>query len=228
MKEKMTGVILAGGKSSRMGQEKALMAVAGVTVLKRVLGVFGKLFDEILIVTNRKGRFGEYGYPEIVDLIPDCGPLGGIYTGLHSAKSERIFVASCDLPFINTSSIALLMKEAGEYDIVVPDIEGRLHPLHAIYSKRCMPFILERLKNRRLDITGFINDAGKLSVKRVQAEELMNEDPDLISLFNMNTQEDWMAANEGVGSRLEVRSVGTDLQVCPKETRSKKIRKQAV
>lgn len=192
----MTGVILVGGKSSRMGQDKAFMSVGGTPVFRRVLGVFETLFDEILIVTNRKGRFGEYDYPEIVDLIPDCGPLGGIYTGLHSAKSERIFVASCDLPFINNSSIVLLMREAGEYDIVVPDIEGRLHPLHAIYSKRCLPFIHGRLKNNDLNITRFIKDVGELSVKRVPKEAFMTEDPDLIFLFNMNNQEDWMEANK--------------------------------
>jgi len=192
----MTGLILAGGKSSRMGQEKAQMPVAGVPVLRRILDVFERLFDEILIITNRKGRFAIYGYPELVDLIPDCGPLGGIYTGLHFAKSEKVFVASCDLPFIKDSSVALLIKEADGYDIVVPDIGGILHPLHAVYDRRCMPYIMERIHNRRLDIAGFITEAVGLSIKRIGAEAFIEEDPYLISLFNMNTQEDWMLANK--------------------------------
>lgn len=192
----MTGVILVGGKSSRMGQEKARMSVGGVPVFQRILDVFEKLFDEILIVSNRQGRFSGHRHREVVDLIPDCGPLGGIYTGLHFAKSDQIFVASCDLPFIHASIVKFLIKEANLYDIVVPDINGRLHPLHATYSKRCIPFIWKQIENNSLNLTMFINEVEGLTVRRVKMEELIPEDPELRSLFNMNTREDWKEANK--------------------------------
>lgn len=192
----MTGVILVGGKSSRMGQEKALMSVGGVPVFRRILDVFEKLFDEILIVSNHQGRFSGYRHREVVDLIPDCGPLGGIYTALHFAKSDQIFVASCDLPFIHASIVKLLIKEANSYDIVVPDINGKLHPLHGTYSKRCIPFIWKQIENTSLNITKFINEVQGLSIRRVGMQELFSEDLELRSLFNMNTQEDWSEANK--------------------------------
>ncbi len=199
----MTGVILIGGKSSRMGQEKALMSVGGVPVFQRILDVFEKLFDEILIVTDREGRFAGYGYPEVVDLVPDRGPLGGIYTGLHYAKSDSIFAASCDLPFIHPFTVEFLIKEAGIYDIVVPDIGGRLHPLHASYSKRCLPYLLERIENNLLNITGFINDIQGLSIRRIEMQEFAREDTELRALFNMNTEEDWVEANRIAEKRIK-------------------------
>lgn len=192
----MTGIILTGGKSSRMGQEKTLMPVGGVLVFRRTLDLFLELFDEVLIVTNREGRFAGCGCREVVDLIPDRGPLGGVYTGLHYAGSSPVFAVSCDLPFVHVSAIELLMKEAVAHDIVVPDIHGRLHPLHATYSRRCMPYLLERIRNNRLNITGFINEAQGLSIKRVSAGEWVKEDPEFRSLFNMNTVKDWDEANE--------------------------------
>ncbi len=196
----MTGVILIGGKSRRMGQDKALMDVGGVPVFYRVLDVFEVLFDEILVVSNEEGKFAHWGnrysYKEVVDLITDCGPIGGIYTGLYHARSSSVFVASCDLPFIHASIVEFFMKEASSYDIVVPDIGGRLHPLHATYSKSCIPYMLEWLESSSLNLTEFINDLQDLSIKRVEIQELGSQDPELKSLFNMNTKQDWMEANK--------------------------------
>ena len=131
----MTGVILTGGKSSRMGQDKALMPVGGVPLFRRILDVFETMFDEILIVTNKEGRHAGPGYREVTDIIPDCGPLGGIYTGLSYAKSKRIFVASCDLPFIKASTVKVVIDEPVSYDIVVPDDGGRFIPPRGVQQE---------------------------------------------------------------------------------------------
>ncbi len=190
----MTGVILTGGKSSRMGQDKALMSVGGVPLFRRILEVFETMFDEILVVTNKAGRHAGLGYREVTDIVPDCGPLGGIYTGLSYAKSERIFVASCDLPFIKASTVKVVISEPVSYDIVVPDDGGRLHPLHAVYSRKCTHYIRKWLDNGFYNVTKFINEVEDLSVRKVQMSEMTAGDPDLMSFFNMNTQEDWAEA----------------------------------
>jgi molybdopterin-guanine dinucleotide biosynthesis protein A len=195
----MTGVILTGGKSSRMGQDKALMSVGGVPLFRRILEVFETMFDEILVVTNKAGRHAGLGYREVSDIVPDCGPLGGIYTGLSYAKSERIFVASCDLPFIKASTVKVVIGEPVSYDIVVPDDGGRLHPLHAVYGRKCSPYIRKWLDNGFYNVTKFINEAEGLSIRKVQMSEMTAGDPDLKSFFNMNTQEDWAEANKIAG-----------------------------
>ena len=192
----MTGVILTGGKSSRMGQDKALLSVGGVQMIRRILDVFERLFDEILVVTNKTGRHTGSGYREVTDIIPDCGPLGGIYTGLSYAKSDRIFVASCDVPFINDSTVKIVIGESVSYDIVVPDDGCRLHPLHALYSTRCTPYIRKWLDNGFYNVTKFINEAEGLRVRKLQVSEMITGDEDLKSFFNMNTQEDLTEANK--------------------------------
>ena len=191
----MTGVILTGGKSSRMGQDKALLSIGGVQLIRRILDVFGTLFDEILVVTNKTGRHAGPGYREVTDIIPDCGPLGGIYTGLTYASSDRIFVASCDLPFIKESTVKIVISEPVSYDVVVPDDGRRLHPLHAVYSRKCTPYIRKWLDNGFYNVTKFINEVEGLSVRKVQISEIAAVDPDLKSFFNMNTQEDLAEAN---------------------------------
>ncbi|MBI5193111.1 MAG: molybdenum cofactor guanylyltransferase [Nitrospirae bacterium] len=191
----MTGIILVGGKSRRMGQDKAVMSVGGKKVFRRILDVFEPLFDEILIVTDKKGKFADYGYHEVVDLIPESGPMGGIYTGLFYAKSDKVFAASCDLPFLHSTPVTAIINEAQEYDIVVPEISGRLHPLHAVYSKRCMPYIIKRIENKERNITRFITETDELTVKKIQMTGLNQEDVWAQTVFNMNTLEEWQEAN---------------------------------
>lgn len=199
----MTGIILVGGKSRRMGQDKAFMSVGGRQVFRRILDVFETLFNEVLIVTNMEGRFAGYGYPEVVDLIPDSGPMGGIYTGLYYSKSKSVFVASCDLPFIHPSPVKSIIVESDKYDIVVPDIDGRLHPLHAAYSKRCIPYIIKRLENKEMNITRFINETGELTVKKIQMSESGTEELWKQTVYNMNTPEEWQEADKlGTGNEL--------------------------
>lgn len=179
-----------------MGQDKALLSVGGIQLIRRITDVFETLFDEILVVTNKTGRHSGSGYREVADIIPECGPLGGIYTGLSYAKSERIFVASCDLPFIKDSTVRIVINEPVDYDIVVPVDGSRLHPLHAVYSKGCIPYIRKWLDNEMYSITKFINEAEGLSVRRVKMSEIPAGDTGLDSFFNMNTQEDLTEANK--------------------------------
>lgn len=192
----MTGVILTGGKSKRMGRDKALVPVGGIPVIKRILNVFEKIFGEIFIVSSQKGLYGEYGYEEIIDLIPGKGPMMGIYTALYYVKEGSIFVASCDLPFICPSVVRFFVKEAkgNDYDIIVPYIDGRLHPLHGIYGVKCMSYIMERIKDDLLDLRSFIEESRDLSIRRVVKDELIPMDPELWSFFNMNTEEDLLEA----------------------------------
>ncbi len=192
----MTGVILTGGKSSRMGRDKALLTVGGVQMLSRITDLFREMFDEVLVVTNKAGRHAGPGYREVTDVIPDCGPLGGIYTGIVLARNERIFVASCDLPFMSASAVRVVIDEPVSYDIVVPDEGGRLHPLHAAYSRKCAPHIRKWLDNGWYNVTRFINEAEGLSIRKIQMSEIEAADPGLMSFFNMNTREDWAEANK--------------------------------
>ena len=144
----MTGVILAGGENKRIGRKKALLEIGGGKIIDRSVGVYKKIFDEILIITNTMEDYAYLGLPMFKDINPGKGSMGGIYTGLVNAASERVFFSACDMPFIDPQVISRVIGEEN-YDIVVPLYGGRLHPLMAVYTKSCLPVMEEAMKENR-------------------------------------------------------------------------------
>ncbi len=207
--EAITGVILAGGKSRRMGKDKALIPVGGIPVIKRIIYVFNEIFKDIFIVSDRGNRYRDLGYREVADLIPHKGPLGGIYTALYYATTDLIFVTSCDMPFISGKVIRFIIEKGikDKYDMVIPEVDGRLHPLHGLYRKTCMTHILEKIKTGVLDLHSVIKGAKGLHVRVVSREEIIPFDPSMTSFFNMNTMEDLIKAQsiEKGGGKYETR-----------------------
>lgn len=169
----MTGVILSGGKNSRIGLNKAFLEIGGKRIIDRTVEIYKKIFDEILIITNTPEDY-QYLSPKFLmgdpklkiytDLIPHRGSLGGIYTGLHYSKSDYAFFSACDMPFLNEKVIRHIIKGARDYDIIVPYFKHRLHPLHAVYSKKCLPIIKVMVEKKKLKIKDLFL---KCNVKKV-------------------------------------------------------------
>ena len=185
----LTGVILAGGQSKRLGQDKRLLKFGGRTSVERVLDVFKGLFDEVLVVADKAEPFRSMGLPVVVDLIPGRATLGGLYTGLHYATSDRIFAAACDMPWISPQAVRVVLAEADRADIVIPDLDGRLQPMHAVYSKACLPRLQALVAASRLKVQELCEDPA-LRVHRISASAFLPVDPELRSFFNINTPED--------------------------------------
>jgi molybdenum cofactor guanylyltransferase len=131
-----TGIILAGGKSSRMNQDKGLMLLNGKPMIKHVIGALKANVDEIIIVSNNS-EYEQFGYPVYSDLIKDKGPLAGIYTGLYNSQSETNFLLSCDVPYVNKELISFLLLEHQNHQITIPIKEERTHQLIGVFSKSC-------------------------------------------------------------------------------------------
>lgn len=146
MTTKSTGVILAGGKNSRMGTDKGMLLVNGKRIVERIVSVLKPLVGEIIIITNGK-NYDYLGYKTYNDLIKDCGPMGGIYTALSFSTTNKNFVLSCDMPFIHKELIQFIIKNSGDCDIAIPFHEERLEPLCAVYDKHCQ-LKLEELLGR--------------------------------------------------------------------------------
>lgn len=182
----MTGIILAGGKNSRMGQKKALIKIDGIPIIDRILNIFREIFSEIIIVTNTPEDF-EYTKVRLVkDVIKDKGPLGGLYTGIKEAAFSNCFVVACDMPFINLQLIKYMIQIKG-YDAVVPKIDGRFHPLFATYSKNCLNIIHKYISEDKLRISDIFS---KIEVRELYEKELKLYDDKLLSLININTPEE--------------------------------------
>ncbi|MDD2671796.1 MAG: molybdenum cofactor guanylyltransferase [Syntrophales bacterium] len=183
----ITGVILAGGKSSRMGTNKALVEISGAKLIDRTLRLFKDIFRDTILITNTPDEYFDRDVRTVTDVIPGKGPLGGIFTGLFYAGTEHVFVSACDLPFLNPSFIRFMARREEDFDIVIPRTPTGIEPLHAIYSKRCRPEIERRLLRDECKVTGFFN---KVRVLEIGEDTVKSFDPGGTLFMNINTPED--------------------------------------
>jgi molybdopterin-guanine dinucleotide biosynthesis protein A len=187
----VTGAILAGGRSRRMGSNKALLPFGGRRLIEHVLDVLRPLFPEVLIASNEIAPYAELGVPVHADPLPGKGPLGGIYTALASSSHPRTFCLACDMPLVNPAVVAHLCRLAPDFDVVVPHSAKGYEPLHAVYSQSCLPHLEAMLREDRLRVDELF---GAVRVCRVEIEDLRPLDPLLVSFLNLNTPEELVAA----------------------------------
>jgi molybdenum cofactor guanylyltransferase len=183
----MTGIILSGGKNKRMGANKAFLRLGTERLIDRTVRVFRARFSEVILVTNEPLLYLDQHITIVTDLMKNKGPLMGIYTGLFYASCEHIFIAACDMPFLNDRFIQYMIDHTTDEDIVVPASPGGLEPLHAIYSKRCLGSIRRLLDADLLKITGFYKG---LRQKVIGEDVIKAYDPEGRMFMNVNTPAD--------------------------------------
>lgn len=184
---KVTGVVQAGGKSTRMGgHPKALIELGGRRIVERVLAALAPAVDEILIVTNTPELYAFLGLPMVGDVYPDRGSLGGIYSGLRSAAETALTVA-CDMPFLHPEVVRLVASRAGEGDVVIPRVGNQLETMHAAYGTACLPHIEKRLLAGQLRIVDFFADVRVVEI--AEADVARFRDP-AVAFMNVNTPDE--------------------------------------
>ncbi len=184
----VTGIILAGGESRRMGQDKAWLEVDGVSLIERVLSIMREVFSEVMIVTRWPDRFAPLGALVGVDVVSGAHAMGGVYTGLLRMQTEHGFVVACDMPFLSAVLIRHLTVLAPGHDVVFPISSQGLHPLHAVYSKHCLPWLRVRIARRRYQLHGI--EAAHSSLV-VDVESLPDTLHPTGCLDNVNTPREW-------------------------------------
>ncbi len=183
----MTGIVLAGGRNSRMGTNKAFLEIEGVRFIDRTIRLFHGIFEEIIIVTNTPLLYLDHGVTVVTDIYKNSGALGGLYSGLFFASGSHAFVCSCDMPLLDGRFIEYMEKITADYDIVVPHSGDGLQPLHAIYGKKCLPAAKSLLEKRNLKIIDLYKG---LRVLNVGEDVIDSFDPTRKMFFNVNTHED--------------------------------------
>ena len=183
----LTGIILSGGKSVRMGRNKAFIEIDGVPIIRRIYNLFENIFDEIIIVTQQKELFNDFKAKFHTDFLPDRGALMGLYTGLFYSSHQYSFCVACDMPFLNKDLIQYLIDQTHVDDVVVPKTSDGLHPLHAIYSKKCLGPINKFIEMGKYKIIDFYP---MVRIKIIQEEDLLKYDPTKRSFVNINTPDD--------------------------------------
>ena len=183
----MTGIVLAGGKSSRMDEDKSFVLFSGRPLIEILIDKISPIFKDLIIVTNNPRRYEKYGIRIETDLVKDRGPLAGIYTGLVSSKDNCNFICACDMPFLSQGLIQYMLKERDGYDVVIPEYEGRLQPLCAIYSKECVAPIENELSKNNLKIIDFFKH---VKVRRIDEKEISRFISGQPPFVNINTPQD--------------------------------------
>lgn len=193
-KTKMAAIILAGGKSIRMGENKAFIEVDGVPIISRIYSLFKELFEEVIIVTNQKDLFKNLDSRIYTDLVPDKGALGGLYTGIFFSNFQYSFCVACDMPFIKKALVQYLIKNTKDEDVIVPRTSDGLQPLHAIYSKNCLEPIRKIIEQGKYKIIDFYR---LVRVRIVEENDFLLLDPFRESFINVNTPEELLYIREG-------------------------------
>lgn len=193
MEDEVTGILLAGGKSRRMGEDKRYLVVGEETLLERGLAVLHSIFQEVLVVIAQDSPPLCVDAKVVRDLVPDCGSLGGLHSGLIQATAPSIFVVACDMPFLNQAVIAQFTGRRATADIVMAKLAGRLHPMHALYGKQCLPVVEQMILARQLKIHEIVSQSS-LRVRYVTEADLLTVDPSGSSFYNVNTLADLDAA----------------------------------
>ena len=185
---RVTGVILAGGKSRRMGgAPKALLDFGGQPLIWHIVETLGAILSDCLVVTNSPELYAFLGRPMVGDVFPEGGSLGGIYSGLREASGDAALCVACDMPFLSASLLTHLVSLASEADVVIPEAAGELQTLHAVYGKACLLPMERQLRAGRLKITGFFDEVRVLRVPEAEIARVV--DPEL-AFMNLNTPED--------------------------------------
>lgn len=181
-----TGVILAGGRSSRMKFNKAFAEVAGRPVIETIIDKYARLFSETIIITNDPEEYQRYGLPIFTDVYPRRGPVSGIHASLYYASFDKVFVLGCDMPFMSMKLVQHMLDCLEGHDTVIPEIGGFLQPISAAYRKTCLPVLTECLENDKLKLVMVFSELD--TVKLTEAElSLFGNIPEIF--LNVNDPE---------------------------------------
>jgi molybdopterin-guanine dinucleotide biosynthesis protein A len=183
----VTGIILAGGKSSRLGRDKALVDSAGKPLIQRVADRLRAVVDDVIVVTDRPAHFRFLGLQMTSDKYHNVGTLAGLHAGLAAMRSAYGLVVGCDMPLLNADLLRHIVSLRDGYDVVMPQLGEYYEPLHALYSVRCLPCIERAIEagQRRM-----LSACAGMRVRYVRDDEIATYDPHHLSFFNVNDDQD--------------------------------------
>jgi molybdopterin-guanine dinucleotide biosynthesis protein A len=180
----VSGVVLAGGCSARLGRNKAFIEVAGQLMIERVVEQLRAALCEIVLVTNSAEKFAFLGLPMVRDIYQGIGALGGLHAGLSAIRTEYGLVVGCDMPFLNSDLLRFMISRRTGHDVVMPRTGQHYEPLHAIYAKRCLPGIEQAISSGQRRI---LRACVGMRIQWVEPAQVARYDPHHLSFFNVNT-----------------------------------------
>ncbi|HWQ76077.1 MAG TPA: molybdenum cofactor guanylyltransferase [Syntrophomonas sp.] len=186
-----SGIILAGGRSSRMGRDKTLMPVEAETMIERTVRELRQVTGEIIIASNQNEKYNLPDTLEVPDIFPGHGPLGGIHAGLKASHYPYAFVVAGDMPLFTADLAAYFLTRAqAGFDVVAPQISGSWEPLCAVYARSCLPAIERHLAAGIRQVFQFYKEVRVLKIDEQELDAIGKTGE---SFYNLNTPEDYQA-----------------------------------
>ncbi len=198
--ENLSGIVLAGGASQRMGRNKAFLELDGRALIEIVIERLARVCAEVLVVAGDARDYAGLGVPVVEDRFRGVGVLGGLHAGIQVATHELTIAVGCDMPFLNPDLLRAFAGWATGFDVVVLRQGENVEPLHAAYRRACIPAMETAIRANRRRIISFFPH---VRVCYVTPEDVFSFDPDLRSFRNVNTPADWEAVVELEQSRLD-------------------------
>jgi molybdopterin-guanine dinucleotide biosynthesis protein A len=198
-----SAIVLAGGRSTRFGRDKAAEPLLGRPLLQHVLDRLQRVARDTVVVVARGQVLPPLSPPPRVveDVYPDSGPLGGIYTGLRYSRADACFVAACDMPLLQPALVAWLLQQAPGHDAIVPVQDGQPQPLCAVYSRACLPVLRDHLDRGALKLSAVLE---ALQVEYVSPERWQACDPQGLSFINLNREADLLHIQRLLGAAEDI------------------------
>jgi molybdopterin-guanine dinucleotide biosynthesis protein A len=194
----VTGIVLAGGTSRRMGQNKAFLQLGGKALIEIVIERMASVCAEVLVVASDVRPYVELGVPAVTDRFQGVGVLGGLHAGLEAASYELALVVGCDMPFLNVDLLRAFVGWVEGFDVTVFRQGEYVDPLHGVYRRTCLPAIEAAIRDRRRRIVSFFP---QVRVRYIAPDDVIPYDSTLRSLRNVNTPEEWQEAQAEWGER---------------------------
>jgi molybdopterin-guanine dinucleotide biosynthesis protein A len=198
-RSRVTGVVLAGGGSSRLGRDKAMLQIGGQPLLTRAVRLLHTLAEEVLVLGPPERAAHAPDARVIPDQRPGDGPLPALATALREMRGDRLVAVATDMPFLNVDLLRFLLDRADAYDVVVPRVGDRTQQLHAVYARACLPVITAQLERNDLKFDRFFTSVRTLIVEEAEVAWL---DPGFLSFRNINTEADWAAVQGLAGAQM--------------------------
>ncbi len=196
-------IVLAGGRGRRLSYDKLLLEIDSRSLIERVIASLSIFKSDIIVVVDKERPLPDTirnRIKPITDIYADMGPLGGIYTGLAASSSFYNLIVANDMPFLSQSLLGYMARSASGFDVVTPRLGDMVEPLHAIYSRACLPHIKAELERGERRIISFFS---RVKIRFIEEAEINRFDPKHLSFFNINTEADLVTAKK-LMNRVEV------------------------
>jgi len=187
-KPSVSAAILVGGKSRRFGTDKALLRIGDKWMVDALTDELKKLFGNVLLISDQSDKFDFFQDPVIKDVVPDKGPLGGLYTALLNTSSEYIFLCACDLLLLNKDIISYMFQRLNRQDALIPIHDRKIEPTAAFYSRNCLSYAAKSLESGSLNIRSFFD---QIEVEFINFKDVFSDEVIEDCFFNINTKADW-------------------------------------